>query len=141
MCVGGEAGLAPSGGELRPWGSFLKGGVATPPHCMEEALWSILINKIGIASKIVRTFKYMLHNTECAVVLEGSISEWFKVDVRVKLGCLLSPMLFKVFLEFVIVELRSLSYTFDACRNMSMDVRYAYNTTFLAVFEKKSCNN
>ena len=70
-------------------------------------------------------------------MIEGSISKWFRVDVGVRQGCLLSPVLFNVFLEFVMMELHSLDGALTYADDMSMDVRYADDTTLLsAMFEK-----
>ena len=101
-----------------------------------KALW-MMLNKIGIPNKIVSILKSMYQNTECAVMIEGSISKWFRVDVGVRQGCLLSPVLFNVFLEFVMMELHSLDRALTYADDMSMDVRYADDTTLLsAMFEK-----
>ena len=101
-----------------------------------KALW-MMLNKIGIPNKIVSILKSMYQNTECAVMIEGSISKWFRVDVGVRQGCLLSPVLFNVFLEFVMMELHSLDGALTYADDTSMDVRYADDTTLLsAMFEK-----
>ena len=79
----------------------------------------------------------MYQNTECAVMIEASISNWFRVDVGVRQGCLLCPVLFNVFLEFVMMELLSLDGALTYADDMSMEVRYADDTTLLsAMFEK-----
>ena len=70
-------------------------------------------------------------------MIEGSISKWFRVDIGVRQGCLLSPVLFKVFLDFVMMELHSLDGALTYADDTSMDVRYSDDTTLLsAMFEK-----
>ena len=78
-----------------------------------------MLKKIVISDKIVTILKALYHDTECAVVIENGISEWFRVDV----GCLLSPTLFNVFLEFVMMYLRSLDHTITYAMDMSIDIR------------------
>ena len=43
----------------------------------------MMLNKTGIPNKIVSILKSMYQNTECTVMIEGSISKWFRVDVGV----------------------------------------------------------
>ncbi len=80
----------------------------------------------------------MYNNSECAVIIDGQLTEWFTVDVEVKQGCLISPVLFNIFLESVMKELKE--YTNNALvlnKDLSNDIRYADDTTLVAcVFEK-----
>ena len=64
-----------------------------------KALWKMLL-AIGVDPKIVRIVEELYNNTECAVVIDGQLTEWFEVHVGLRQGCLLSPTLFNVFLEF-----------------------------------------
>ena len=79
----------------------------------------------------------MYEQTKCAIIVNGKISEWFKVGVGVRQGCRLSPVLFNLFLEFVMRGLRQLDSGVqmgDTCIN---NIRYADDTTLLdLVFEK-----
>ena len=101
-----------------------------------KALWKMM-RKIGISTKIVNIVENLYENTECAVVINGQLTEWFSVEVGVRQGCLLSPTLFNIFLEFVMKELLSLSPSIQFDDNMSVDLRYADDTTLLStVFEK-----
>ena len=43
-----------------------------------------------------------------AVVVNGLLTEWFSVSVGVRQGCLLSPTLFNLFLDFVMDEIKCL---------------------------------
>ena len=54
-----------------------------------EALWKMLIS-IGIHSKIVNVIKSMYDNSECALTIDGNLTSWFKVNVGVRQGCMLS---------------------------------------------------
>ena len=101
-----------------------------------KALWKMLL-AIGVDPKIVRIVEELYNNTECAVVIDGQLTEWFEVHVGLRQGCLLSPTLFNVFLEFVMKELSELDRTLALTDTFSTDIRYADDTTLLsAIFEK-----
>ena len=92
---------------------------------------------IGIDPKIVRIIESLYNETECAVVIDGQLTEWFAVKIGLRQGCMLSPTLFNIFLEFVMKELKSLDSTLKLHDSLSIDIRYADDTTLLsAIFEK-----
>lgn len=92
---------------------------------------------MGVDGKIVRIIEAMYQETECAVVIDGQITEWFAVKIGLRQGCLLSPTLFNCFLEFVMKELSDLDTTLQLTDRLAVDIRYADATTLLsAVFEK-----
>ena len=79
----------------------------------------------------------MYNNTECAVAIDGNITDWFQVHIVVRQGCLLSPTLFNIFLEFVMADVKSIEKTLILSDKMSADIRYADDTTLIsAMFEK-----
>ena len=101
-----------------------------------KALWKMMI-AIGIDPKIVRIIESLYNETECAVVIDGQLTEWFAVKIGLRQGCLLSPTLFNIFLEFVMKKLKSLDSTLKLHDSLSIDIRYADDTTLLsAIFEK-----
>ena len=57
---------------------------------------------LGYPEKIVRILEGIYKNTFSAVRVEGDITEWFVTIVGVLQGCVLSPMLFNIFLEVVL---------------------------------------
>ena len=92
---------------------------------------------IGVDPKIVRIIEILYEDTECAVVINGQITDWFAVRICVRHGCLLSPTLFNIFLEFVMKELKSLDPSLQMRDSFSVDIRYADDTTLLsAIFDK-----
>ena len=100
------------------------------------ALWKMM-KSIGIDPKIVRIIEKLYQDTECAVVIDGNLTKWFHVLVGVRQGCLLSPTLFNIFLDFVMAELKSIQTSLQLTENLSCDIRYADDTTLIAtVFEK-----
>ena len=62
-----------------------------------KALWKML-RAIGIGVNSVNIIENLYDDTECSVVINGHIINWFKVNVGVRQGCLLSPTLFNIFL-------------------------------------------
>ena len=101
-----------------------------------KALWKML-RSIGVTPKIVRIIEAIYKNTECAVVINGRITEWFKVEVGVRQGCLLSPTLFNIFLEFVMNEVVSAKHELKLNNDLATNIRYADDTTLIsAIFEK-----
>ena len=101
-----------------------------------KALWRMMI-AIGVDKKIVNIIEALYKDTECAIVIDGHITEWFKVNIGVRQGCILSPTLFNIFLEFVMKELKSLDQDLQMKNTLSVDIRYADDTTLIStVFNK-----
>ena len=101
-----------------------------------NALWKML-RTIGGNTKIVDIIEYMYEKTECAVLINNNLTEWFKVMIIVRQGCLLSRTLFNIFLDFVMAELKSLRDELHLDEQLSTDCRYADDTTLIAaIFEK-----
>ena len=65
-----------------------------------EGLWRVLRN-YGFPEKIVRILESLYGGTVSAVRTKSGLSEWFETTVGMKQGCILSPMLFNVFLEAI----------------------------------------
>ena len=74
-----------------------------------KALWKMLAH-IGINKKIIKILETLYENSKCAVTIDGKLTEWFSVLVGVRQGCLLSPTLFNIFLEFVINDSFSIRF-------------------------------
>ena len=101
-----------------------------------KALWKML-KSIGVCSKIVNIVEYMYNQTECSILIDGQLKDWFHVEVGVRQGCILSPTLFNIFLEFVMDELSCLQSSLKLNPTLSTDIRYADDTTLIAfTFEK-----
>ena len=65
-----------------------------------ESLWAILHHN-GIPQKIINLIKALYSDFHCKVIHEGSLTEPFLVNSGVKQGCLLSPFLFLLSLDWV----------------------------------------
>ena len=101
-----------------------------------EALWKCL-RSIGVDQVLVDLIKNMYKQAECAVVINGKITDWFQVVTGVRQGCLLSPSLFNLFLEFVMKDLRNLDNGIQMGEMSINNIRYADDTTLVdLVFDK-----
>ena len=101
-----------------------------------SALWKML-KSIGISIKIVNILEFMYKNTECTVMIDKNLTEWFRVEVGVRQGCILSPTLFNIFLEFVMDGISNLQPQLQLDHSLSTDIRYADDTTLIThIFDK-----
>lgn len=67
----------------------------------QEALWGIL-GSYGIPHKIIRLIKMMYDGATCQVHHKGYLSEKIRITKGVKQGCILSPILFNICLDYVL---------------------------------------
>ncbi len=65
-----------------------------------ETLWKIL-HSYGVPPKIVTLIKMFYDHFECSIILDNTISEWFTVESGVRQGCILSPILFLVTIDWI----------------------------------------
>ena len=71
-----------------------------------ESLWRILAS-YGIPPKMIGLINAFYHKFECSVILENTISEPFSVDSGVRQGCILSPILFLVAIDWIMRQTTS----------------------------------
>ena len=65
-----------------------------------KGLWKVM-RHLGYPEKIIRILENAYTGTFSAVRVGGDLSNWFKMIVGVLQGCVLSPLLFNIFLEVV----------------------------------------
>ena len=65
-----------------------------------ESLWKIL-RAYGIPHKIVTIMRTFYEHFECSVIVENTLAESFPVKSGVRQGCILSPILFLVVIDWV----------------------------------------
>ena len=73
-----------------------------------QKLWKKLINQ-GLSTKFVNALCALYKNVQSSVRVNGQLSEWFEVSCGLKQGCLLSPVLFAIFLDDLIKDIKSLN--------------------------------
>ena len=54
--------------------------------------------------------RQLYSHVECAVCVNGHVTPWFKVDSGGKQGCIMSPLLFNLFVNDLIETLKQSSY-------------------------------
>ena len=75
-------------------------------------LWRIL-QQYGIPTKIIQLLRDLLYGTEAAVHMYGSKSDWFGVHTGVRQGCVIAPLLFNVFVDYLArVAMHSIPFGF-----------------------------
>ena len=66
-------------------------------------LWQVL-RSFNIEEGVVQAIQALYENFSNAVVLNSHLGDFFKATVCVRPGCLLSPILFNLFLEKIMQE-------------------------------------
>lgn len=67
------------------------------------ALWATM-RKYNISANLIRVVEHLYNKATSAVLLNGTTGEWFRTTVGVRQGCLLSPILFNIFLERIMTD-------------------------------------
>lgn len=71
-----------------------------------DGMWKRLYDA-GLRGKIMRVLYDIYEKSESAVIVNGVCSQWFRSEVGVRQGCVLSPVLFSIFMNPLIEELRA----------------------------------
>jgi len=61
----------------------------------------------GIPSKYIRVIANQYRDSECCVKVEDRYSEWFRVITGVKQGCMLSPLLFGLAMDWLMRQTKT----------------------------------
>ena len=92
--------------------------------------------QIGIPQKYVTIIKNLYNDTNCAIIAGGQLTDWFPVNMGAIQGCIMSPSLLNICIEHVMKGLTCLDRNLRLDDEMSIDIRYADDTTLVsAVFE------
>ena len=62
------------------------------------------MKKYNISANLIRLIKNLHNKATTAVLFNGSIGDWFRTTVEARQVCLLSPMLFNIFLVRVMTD-------------------------------------
>jgi len=65
-----------------------------------ESLWKVL-RVYGVHEHLILLVKGLHEGSQAAVRLDGTLGPWFDISRGVKQGCVLAPLLFNVFIDFV----------------------------------------
>ena len=62
------------------------------------------MKKYNIITNLIQVIKNLYNKATSAVLFNGSIGDLYRITVRVRQGCLLSPTHFNIFLERIMVD-------------------------------------
>ena len=68
-----------------------------------DGLWTVL-RGFGVEEGLVEIIQALYEHSSSAVLLNNHLGEFFRTSVGVRQGCLLSPVLFNIFLERIMQE-------------------------------------
>ena len=71
------------------------------------------LNDLGISTKFLNTINTIYSQVECAIKLNGNMTEWFNVNSGLKQGCVLSPVLFNIFINSLVTDIKALDIGID----------------------------
>ena len=94
-------------------------------------LWSKL-SQLGISGKMFSNLKAIYNNVKCSVRINGHLTDWFSVNTGLKRGCLLSPVLFNLFMNDLTLALESTGLDIDIDGNKVCILQYANDIVVMA---------
>ena len=68
----------------------------------QEGLWKAM-RFFGYSNKCISLLEALYKTSASAVRVNGELTDWFKTTVGVRQGCVLSPQLFNILLEIVLL--------------------------------------
>jgi hypothetical protein len=64
------------------------------------SVWNIL-RCYGIPEKVIKVIQSFYEDSRCAVRADGEVGEWFQIITGVRQGCVLSPMIFLLVMDWI----------------------------------------
>ncbi|XP_053395750.1 uncharacterized protein LOC128555937 [Mercenaria mercenaria] len=102
-----------------------------------QTLWKVL-RHYGIPDKIVRVIQGLYKITKCQVIHNSALSPSFSVQTGVRRGCLLSPLIFSVFIDWIMktsmTPPRGIQWTLSAKLG---DIDFADDFPTIVIFRKR----
>ena len=71
-----------------------------------KALWQVLRMMYDVGGKLLNGIKSIYVNNLVCVKVKGGDSECFRINSGVRLGCIVSPWIFNVYIDVVMKELK-----------------------------------
>ena len=90
------------------------------------------LSALGLKGNFYESMKAIYSNVRCSVKVTGVLSDSFNVSSGLKQGCLLSPMLFNLYLNDLAVKLKSLGCGIDIDGEAVPIILYADDVVLLA---------
>lgn len=73
--------------------------------------WKMLWNKLsalGLHDNVLNCLTALYENVKCCVWVNGRLTDWFPVDIGVKQRCILSPILFSIYINDLSLAIKAL---------------------------------
>ena len=103
-------------------------------------LWATM-KKYNIGQKLINTIKQLYAKASSAVLVQGTVSDWFHTSVRVHQDCLLSLTLFNILLERIVTDaLEEHHGTVSICGQVIANLHLADDIDGLAGEEQELAN-
>ena len=96
-----------------------------------DSMWWHLIHK-GIAGKMYRVLRAFYNKVESCVQLNGKYSDFFTSDIGVRQGCLLSPILFSIFINGLAEAVKGLNVGVNVMGKMVSELLFADDIVLMA---------
>ena len=89
----------------------------------------------GVGSKFLLALKSLYQDVKCCVKINGHYTDWFDVSVGLKQGCLISPLLFNLYIDDLVAEIKNLSCGVPVDNELVSLLLYADDIALLASCE------
>ena len=97
--------------------------------------------KYNISAKLIRVIKNHYDKATSEVLFNSSTGDWFQTTVGVRKGCLLSPTLFNIFLDRIMIDaLEHYEGTVSTGGRIITNLRFADDIDGLAGEEEELAN-
>ena len=90
-----------------------------------DVLWLILENSFHTPTKIIKIIELLHSGTEGVIRYDGKLSEEYPINVGVKQGDVLAPMMFKLYLDAVT------RVALQQHKNLGIQLEYCFNAPIL----------
>ena len=77
-----------------------------------ETMWKI-VKFYGVPEKIIRVLQSLYDNTQCCVRTDEGTTEPFKIETGVRQGCVISPFLFIMVIDYLLNQIEGKGYGID----------------------------
>ena len=104
-------------------------------HIDRSRLWNRL-QDIGMPPKFLAVLKSLYSNVECAVRINGHLTNWFPVNLGLKQGCILSPSLFNIYIDGLVKKIKASGVGIDIGDHIISVLLYADDLALISESEE-----
>ena len=90
------------------------------------------LRNLGLKGEILNVIQAIYNRCQCCVRLNGHCSEWFAVEAGLKQGCLLSTILFSIYINDLAKSIKYLNYGINLGSDIVSILLYADDIVLLA---------